>query len=40
VMVETVMRKLRHGDLFITIGAGDVWKTGEEILRRMKDNAG
>lgn len=40
VMIETIMKKLRPGDLFITIGAGDVWKAGEEILKRMKDNAG
>jgi UDP-N-acetylmuramate--alanine ligase len=32
-----IMKKLRPGDLFITIGAGDVWKTGEELLQMMKD---
>jgi UDP-N-acetylmuramate--alanine ligase len=25
--------KLRAGDLLLTLGAGDVWKAGEEFLR-------
>jgi UDP-N-acetylmuramate--alanine ligase len=40
VLFETIAKKLRPGDLFITVGAGDVWKTGEELLKRMKDNVG
>lgn len=35
-LIETLMNALRPNDLFFTIGAGDVWKTGEELLRRMK----
>lgn len=35
-LAETIMKRLRPHDLFLTIGAGDVWKTGEEILKRMK----
>ncbi len=27
---------LRPGDLFLTLGAGDVWKAGEEMLRRLE----
>ena len=38
-LIPALMRKLRPGDLFITVGAGDVWKTGEELLKRMKGNA-
>ncbi len=28
---------LKKGDLLITLGAGDVWKIGEEIVERLKD---
>ena len=27
---------LREGDLMITLGAGDVWKIGEQVLERLK----
>ena len=27
---------LREGDLLLTLGAGDVWKAGEQILERLK----
>ncbi|AEB08482.1 UDP-N-acetylmuramate--L-alanine ligase [Desulfobacca acetoxidans] len=26
---------LRRGDVLVTMGAGDIWKTGEEMLRRL-----
>lgn len=32
-------RDLRPGDLVLTIGAGDVWKTGVDLLRRLKSGA-
>jgi len=35
-LAETIMTRLGGNDLFLTIGAGDVWKTGEELLERMK----
>lgn len=35
-LLETIAGELRPNDLFITIGAGDVWKTGEELLKKMK----
>lgn len=28
-------KELREGDAFLTIGAGDVWKIGEDLSRRM-----
>ncbi|MBI4655671.1 MAG: UDP-N-acetylmuramate--L-alanine ligase [Elusimicrobia bacterium] len=31
-----VVRNLKKGDLVITIGAGDVWKTGEEIKLKLE----
>jgi UDP-N-acetylmuramate--alanine ligase len=38
-LMNILARKLRRDDLFITIGAGDVWKICEELLKRMKGNA-
>ena len=38
-LMETLMNALRPNDLFFTIGAGDVWKVGEELLKRMKNGA-
>ena len=29
--------RLKSGDVVFTLGAGDVWKLGEEILKRIKD---
>jgi UDP-N-acetylmuramate--alanine ligase len=31
-MVADIVREMREGDLILTLGAGDVWKVGEEIL--------
>ncbi len=30
-------RQLRPGDVVLTLGAGDVWKVGEDLLRRAKE---
>jgi len=35
-LIERIAEELRPGDLFFTVGAGDVWKMGEELLRKMK----
>jgi UDP-N-acetylmuramate--alanine ligase len=32
-LATTVRASIRPGDLFITLGAGDVWQSGEELLR-------
>lgn len=32
-MMETLMRELREGDIVFTLGAGDVYKLGEQLLR-------
>jgi UDP-N-acetylmuramate--alanine ligase len=34
-VIEHLAGILRPGDLLITLGAGDVWKVGEEVLRRL-----
>jgi UDP-N-acetylmuramate--alanine ligase len=30
---EILLDNLRPGDLFLTLGAGDIWKVGEELLQ-------
>ncbi|MEW6543510.1 MAG: UDP-N-acetylmuramate--L-alanine ligase [Nitrospirota bacterium] len=34
-LVERVLPHLRPGDLVLTLGAGDVWKAGPQILERL-----
>jgi UDP-N-acetylmuramate--alanine ligase len=34
-MVRTVLADLRPGDVLLTLGAGDVYKIGEEILKAL-----
>ncbi len=38
-VVEHLMGVLRKGDLLITLGAGDVWKIGEQVLGRLRHGA-
>jgi len=35
-MAETVFPLLRDGDLVLTMGAGDIWKVGREVLERLQ----
>jgi UDP-N-acetylmuramate--alanine ligase len=35
-VAETILNHLNHGDLVLTLGAGDIWKTGEDLLGRLK----
>ncbi|MGQ9687322.1 MAG: UDP-N-acetylmuramate--L-alanine ligase [Desulfobaccales bacterium] len=35
VMAELLLEHLQPGDLFLTLGAGDIWKVGEELLKRL-----
>ena len=37
-IVERVLPRLRSGDMVITLGAGDVWKVGEKLIERLKEN--
>jgi UDP-N-acetylmuramate--alanine ligase len=32
---ELLLTRLRPGDLFLTLGAGNIWKVGEELLQRL-----
>jgi UDP-N-acetylmuramate--alanine ligase len=35
-VVDHLLGALRKGDLVITLGAGDVWKIGEEVVERLE----
>jgi UDP-N-acetylmuramate--alanine ligase len=35
-VVDHLLGTLRKGDLVITLGAGDVWKIGEEVVKRLE----
>jgi UDP-N-acetylmuramate--alanine ligase len=35
-IVDHLVGALRKGDLMITLGAGDVWKIGEEVVKRLE----
>lgn len=35
-LVERIMRRLVPGDVVVTLGAGDVWKVGEELIERLE----
>ncbi len=35
---RTLRQRLRQGDLLLTLGAGDVWKVGEEFLKQRRLN--
>jgi UDP-N-acetylmuramate--alanine ligase len=37
--INNIVSNIRPGDIFLTLGAGDVWKAGEEILDRLKAKA-
>jgi UDP-N-acetylmuramate--alanine ligase len=34
-LADTILHRLNPGDLVLTLGAGDIWKTGEELLARL-----
>lgn len=36
-IVEAVLGEIREGDMVITLGAGDVWQIGNEIIRRLSN---
>ena len=35
-LTEMLLASLEQGDLVLTLGAGDIWKLGEELLQRMR----
>jgi UDP-N-acetylmuramate--alanine ligase len=36
---DLLLTRLRPGDFFLTLGAGDVWKVGEKVLQRLGQSA-
>jgi UDP-N-acetylmuramate--alanine ligase len=39
-IVETVLPRLRPGDMVLTLGAGDIWKVGEKLIEKLKEKEG
>ena len=39
-MADHMAGVLKKGDLMITLGAGDVWKIGEQVLEKLKHGNG
>jgi UDP-N-acetylmuramate--alanine ligase len=38
-MADYILNYLDSGDMVLTLGAGDIWKTGEELLARLQNQA-
>jgi UDP-N-acetylmuramate--alanine ligase len=36
---DYIFQHLNAGDMVLTLGAGDIWKTGEELLARLHNQA-
>lgn len=36
--IEHIMTTIQRGDMLLTLGAGDVWKIGDEVLNTLKSN--
>jgi UDP-N-acetylmuramate-alanine ligase len=34
--VARLKKDLKSGDILLTLGAGDVWKVGEQVLQELK----
>ncbi len=38
-LLEALLNTVRPGDLILTLGAGDIWRLGEDLLSRLSGNA-
>jgi UDP-N-acetylmuramate--alanine ligase len=38
VIVDTLVDRLEPGDLVLTMGAGDIWKVADELVRRLQES--
>ena len=36
-LAAEMRRYIREGDVLLTLGAGDVWKVGEQVLRALQE---
>ncbi len=39
-LVPSLVEEVREGDVVLTLGAGNIWQTGEELLKRLKEREG
>ena len=39
-LVPSLVEEVREGDVVLTLGAGNIWQTGEELLKRLQQRAG
>ena len=39
-LMELLLEEAREGDVFLTLGAGNIWQTGEELLKRLQEREG
>ncbi|MFP3870119.1 MAG: UDP-N-acetylmuramate--L-alanine ligase, partial [Syntrophobacteria bacterium] len=39
-LVPPLLEEAEEGDVFLTLGAGNIWQAGEELLRRLRQRTG
>jgi UDP-N-acetylmuramate--alanine ligase len=39
-LVPSLVEEVREGDVVLTLGAGNIWQTGEELLKRLREREG
>jgi UDP-N-acetylmuramate--alanine ligase len=39
-LAELLLEEVRQGDVVLTLGAGNIWQTGEELLKRLQESEG
>jgi len=39
-LVPSLVEEVREGDVVLTLGAGNIWQTGEELLKRLQEKEG
>jgi UDP-N-acetylmuramate--alanine ligase len=39
-LVPSLVEEVREGDVVLTLGAGNIWQTGEELLKRLQEQEG
>jgi UDP-N-acetylmuramate--alanine ligase len=39
-LVPSLVEEVREGDVVLTLGAGNIWQTGEELLKRLLEREG
>ena len=39
-LVPSLVEEVREGDVVLTLGAGNIWQTGEELLKRLQEREG